>query len=45
MTDSLAGLTRAGTQGIVDLLGCSVLDEKELKSSSLVVGWMRWEDD
>ena len=45
MADSLAGLTWAGTHGVVDLLGCSVLDEKELRSSPLERHWMRWEDD
>lgn len=32
---TLAGLTWAGTHRVVDLLGCSVLDEKELRSSPL----------
>ena len=42
---TLAGLTWAGTHRVVDLLGCSVLDEKELRSSPLealdeVGGWL-----
>lgn len=45
MADSLAGLTWAGSHRVVDLLGCSVLDEKELRSSPLEVHWIRWEDD
>lgn len=33
MADSLVGLTWAGTHGVRSFLGCSVLDEKELRSS------------
>ena len=45
MADSLIDLTWAGSHSVVDLLGCSVLDEKELRSSPLEVHWIRWEDD
>lgn len=45
MADSLIDLTWAGSHRVVDLLGCSVLDEKELRSSPLEVHWIRWEDD